>query len=219
MNKPILMSLFLILAFFIQIPAASAWNWNTHQEIVENNYNSLPTDMKQNLNLEAMKDGSDDPDFKFFDFKNHSYPNSYGKAEEWLNRGQYYYKTGDYYYASYCYGVASHYIADSFCAPHDAGVSGPDHTLYEAQASFLRPEMINSNENLNSAMIEGVSSGKSDWNDWLKTKNNSDVQNDMNRATGASYNAIYNSISNAQPVEEKKPNNGSEFLMSLAFLI
>jgi len=79
--------------------------------------------------------------------------------------------------------------------------------------------MTNTNQNLNSAMIDGVSSGKSDWNDWLKTKNTSDIQNDMNRATGASYNAIYNSINNAQPIEEKKANSGSEFLMSLAFLI
>lgn len=219
MKTPILTSIFLILVLFIQIPAASAWNWNTHQEIVENNYNSLPTDIKQNLNLDAMKDGSDDPDFKFFDFKYHSYPNSYGKADEWLNRGQEHYKNGDYYYASYCYGVASHYIADSFAAPHCAGVSGPDHTLYEAQASFLRPEMTNSNGDLNSVMSEGVLSGKSDWNDWLKTKSNLDIQNDMNKATGASYASIYNSLNDAYPIEEKKSNSNSEFLMSLAFLI
>jgi hypothetical protein len=175
--------------------------------------------MKQNLNLEAMKDGSDDPDFKFFDFKYHHYPDSYGKAQEWLNRGQEYYKNGDYYYASYCYGVASHYITDSFSAPHCAGASGPNHTLYEAKASLLNPEMIQSNEDLNSAMIEGQSSGRADWNDWLKSKKNSDIQNDMNMATSASYNAIYGSISSSYPIEKKQSKSDSSFLTSLLFLI
>jgi hypothetical protein len=219
MKKSILMSLFLILVFFIQIPAASAWNWDTHQEIVESNYNSLPSDIQQNLNLNAMKEGANDPDFKFFDFKYHSYPNSYDKAEEWLNKGQYYYEIGDYYYASYCYGVASHYIADSFSAPHCAGASGPNHILYEAKGSFLKPEVIQSNGDLNSALAEGSSMGKSDWNDWLKTKNDSDIQNDLNKGTSASYNAIYDSIINAQPIEEKNSTSTTSFLMSLMFLI
>lgn len=219
MNKSLIISLFLIGAFFIQIPAASAWNWNTHEEIVESNYNSLPDNIKQNLDLNAMKEGSMDPDFKFFDFKYHSYPNSYGKAEEWLNRGQQYYKDGDYYYASYCYGVASHYIADSFAAPHCAGVSGPNHTLYEAKASLLRPEVIQSNEDLNTAMVNGQSKGKTDWNDWLNSKKDSDIQNDMNTATSASYNAIYESISNSSPIEKKQSKNDTNLLMSLLFLI
>jgi hypothetical protein len=166
-----------------------------------------------------MKEGSNDPDFKFFDFKYHSYPNSYGKAEEWLNRGQYYYKIGDYNYASYCYGVASHYIADSFSAPHCAGASGSNHVLYEAKASFLKPEVIQSNEDLNSAMIDGSSSGKADWDDWLKSKNDSDIQNDLNKATSASNNAIRSSIINAYPIEEKNSNPNTSFLMSLMFLI
>ena len=215
MNKSWIMCFFLIGVVFTQIPTASAWNWNTHQEIVESNYNSLPSDIKQNLNLDAMKDGSDDPDFKFFDFKYHSYPDSYKKSEEWLNRGQYYYKTGDYYYASYCYGVASHYITDSFSAPHCAGVSGPNHTLYEAKASFLRPEMIQSNDNLNSALIEGNLKGKTNWNDWLKIKNDSYIQNDMNRATVASYNAIYGSIINSYPAQKETSNNNLKFLLPL----
>ena len=197
MNKSLIISLFLIGALFIQIPAASAWNWNTHQEIVESNYNSLPSDIQQNLNLNKMEEGSRDPDFKFFDFKYHSYPNSYGKAEEWLNKGQYYYKIGNYNYSSYCYGVASHYISDSFSAPHCAGASGPNHLLYETQASFLTPEVIQSTEDLNSEMNGGRTSGKSDWSDWLKTKSDSDVQKDLDMATSASYSAISQSLSDS----------------------
>ena len=221
MNKTvIIMCLFLIGVFFVQIPAASAWNWNTHEEIVENNYNSLPSDIQQNLSLDAMKEGSMDPDFKFFDFKYHSYPNSYGKAEEWLNRGQYYYEIGDYYYASYCYGVASHYITDSFSAPHCAGASGPNHTLYETKASFLTPGVIQSNDDLHSAMNKASINGKTNWNDWLNSKNNSDIQNDLNNGTSASYNAIHDSIINSHPV--KKGNlekRNSEFISSSLILL
>lgn len=224
MNKSLIMCLFLIGVFFVQIPAASAWNWNTHEEIVESNYNSLPSDIQQNLSLDAMKDGSIDPDFKFFDFKYHSYPNSYGKAEEWLNKGQYYYEIGDYYYASYCYGVASHYITDSFSAPHCAGSSGPNHTLYEARASFLTPEVIQSTDDLHSAMNKVSLNGKANWNDWLKSKNNFDIQNDLNKGTSASYNAINGSISNSHPVkkgnlEKKNPEVTISFLTPLISLI
>ncbi|MGB9937716.1 MAG: zinc dependent phospholipase C family protein [Methanobacterium sp.] len=219
MIKPLIMSFILICLFLTGINTVSAWNYNTHQEIVESNYNSMPADIKQNLNLNAMKDGSDDPDFRFMDFKNHGYPNSYGKAEEWLNKGQYYYKNGDYYYASYCYGVASHYITDSFSAPHTAGASGPNHTLYEAKASFLSPQIIQSTGDLNSAMSEEQLSGKNNWNNWLKSEDNFIIQSDLNKATSVSYNTMYESInnldSNKYPVEEKK----SSFQNSLSMLL
>ncbi len=217
MKKSFIISLFLIGVFFLQIPAASAWNWNTHQEIVESNYNTLPSDMKQNLDLNAMKDGSDDPDFKFFDFQYHRYPDSRIKMDEWLNKGQEHYKNGDYYSASYCFGVASHYITDSFAAPHCAGFKGPDHTLYETKASLIKPELKRTDGNLNSLLIDGQSTGKSDWNNWINIKNDSYIQNDLNKATDASYSTIYNSISNSHPVEGNKSNNN--FLMSIISLI
>ncbi len=203
MKKILITTLFLVGILFIQIPAVSAWNWNTHEEIVESNYNSLPLTIKENLDLNAMKQGAVDPDFKFLDFKYHGYPNSYQKAEEWLNRGQKSYEKSDYYYASYCYGVASHYITDSFSAPHSAGISGPNHTLYEAKASFLEPEVIQSNDDLNSALIDGQPKCKADWNNWLKSKDDSYIQNDMNMATSASYNAIEESISTSNPIREE----------------
>ena len=215
------MSIFLITIPLLQIPAVSAWNWNTHQEIVESDYYSLPADMQQNLNLYIMKKGSLVPDFVFFDFKYHSYPNSYGKAAYWLNEGQKYYKNGDYYYASYCYGVASHYISDSFAAPHAAGIFGPNHNLYELKASFLKPEVVNVTGDLNSTMYNGDSNGEKSWKSWIKSKNNSLVQNDLNHATGASYNAMYSSLSDAYPLEENNSPEDTklEFIMHLLNLI
>ncbi|WP_414469649.1 zinc dependent phospholipase C family protein [Methanobacterium sp. ACI-7] len=222
MIKPLIMSLLLIGLFLTGIDAVSAWNWNTHQEIVESNYNSMPVNIKQNLNLDAMKEGSDDPDFRFLDFKYHGYPNSYGKAEEWLNKGQYYYKNGDYYYASYCYGVASHYITDTFSGPHSANYSGADHVLYETRASFLTPQVIQSSGDLSSSMSEGSLNGKSNWNRWLNSKDDSIIQNDLNKATSVSHNAIYGSIStsySSTPVEEKKSLFQNSFSMLLISLI
>ena len=237
MNKVIIMSIFLITIPLLQIPAVSAWNWNTHQEIVESDYYSLPADMQQNLNLDIMKKGSLVPDFVFFDFKYHSYPNSYGKAAYWLNEGQKYYKNGDYYYASYCYGVASHYISDSFAAPHAAGIFGPNHNLYELKASFLKPEVVNVTGDLNSTMYNGNLNGEKSrtklvfrgpktegfegWNNWIKSKNNSLIQNDLNQATGASYKAIYSSLHNVYPIKENNSSDDTEleFIMHLLNLI
>ncbi|MBI5680210.1 MAG: zinc dependent phospholipase C family protein [Methanobacterium sp.] len=195
MNNHIIILLILVNLLLMQIPSVSAWNWNTHEEIVAINYYSLPPDIQQNLDLSAMKDGAEAPDFKFFDFSNHRYPNSYNKASYWLNQGQYYYKTGDYHYASYCYGVASHYITDSFCAPH-CGTNDNKlyHVLYEAEASFSTPQYIQSTDDLSSSLYNGRVNGEISWNDWMQTKNRSNIQKPLNQATSTSYTAIYQSI-------------------------
>lgn len=179
----------------MQIPAVSAWNWNTHEEIVENNYYSLPLNIRENLDLSTMKDGADAPDFQFFDFSNHRYPNSYNKSVYWLNQGQHYYKAGNYHYASYCYGVASHYITDSFCAAHcTTNENKLYHLLYEVEAIFITPQYIPYNGNLSSALSNGHVNGRIYWNDWMQTKNKSDIENALNQATSTSYNTIYQSI-------------------------
>ncbi len=221
MNKVIIMSVLLITIPLVQMSAVSAWNWNTHQEIVESNYHSLPPEMQKNLNLEVMKKGSNDPDFAFFDFKYHSYPNSYEKVTYWLSEGQKHYKNGDYYYASYCYGVASHYITDSFSAPHTACISGPNHILYEAKASFLEPEEVKVTGDLNSTMYNGDLNGEKSWNTWIKSKDDSLIQNDLNQATGVSYNALYTSLSGAYPIKENNSPDDSKlrFLVPLLDII
>lgn len=201
MNKIIILAIFLVAAS-INMSAVSAWDWNTHEEIVENNYHSLPGDMQQNLDLNMMKKGSLAPDFVFFDFKYHSYPNSYEKSIYWLSKGQSYYKKGNFYYASYCYGVASHYITDSFSAPHAAGVGGLQHNIYEIKGSFLKPKIVQVKGDLKSSLYTGDLNGTKSWELWTKTKNDSLIQNDLNHATGASYNAIYSSISDAYPIQK-----------------
>ncbi len=215
MDKAIILAIFLVV-ISINMSAVSAWNWNTHQEIVESSYYSLPLDMQHNLNLELMKKGSTAPDFLFFDFKYHNYPNSYKKAIYWLNEGQNYYKKGDFYYASYCYGVASHYITDSFAAPHAANVGGSQHISYEINAIFLKPEVIQTSGDLNSKMCSGDLNGEKNWNIWLKTRNTSLIQNDLNQATSTYYSVIYSSMLNLHPIE--KNNSKTDFNLKLIYL-
>ncbi len=207
MKKKLIISFFIIMFSIIQAPSTAAWNLNTHYEIVENNYNSMPIDVQQKLSLDDMKDGADDPDIKFLDFENHSYPNSMVKARYWSDKGKYNYEIGNYSYASYCFGVASHYISDSFCAPHTKDNTGIYHMIYELQGSFLTPRVtisagsVYSSENhadltgdLNSSMQLGYISGENNWDKWIKNKDGSYVQTNLNQAAGASYNSINRSI-------------------------
>ncbi len=211
MNKILITSIFITVVSLLLAPASFAWNPNTHYEIVENNYNALPPDVQQKLSLGDMEDGADDPDFKFFDFSYHGYPNSIIKADYWLKEGRMNYKAGDYEYASYCFGVASHYISDTYCSPHAANEKGYEHILYEAQGSLLTPQNTVSatsafgysdrskNDYLNNDLIliltEGNLQGKNNWKSWEKTKDRSLVQLELNRATTASYVLINRAIS------------------------
>jgi hypothetical protein len=176
-------------------PASSAWTWSTHQSIADSVYYSLPNTMKSKLSLTAMKEGSIYPDKVLHDTKLHSYPASYNKAVYWLNKGTTAYKSKNYYTASKYYGIASHYISDTFSAPHCvSGEQSSLHTSYEKQAAKLTPRQSTTSISLLTSMKSGYTSGKYDWDQWLKTKKSSYVQTDLNRATTASTKAIKNSL-------------------------
>jgi hypothetical protein len=195
MNK-LVIKIFSILSvvLLVLVPCDFAWKWSTHSAILEKTYDTLPSYIKKNLNLNAMKDGSNDPDEKFQDFINHSFPNSYSKAKKWLNKGKLAYNHKNYYYASYCFGIASHYISDSFSAPHSANEISYLHSKYESQARSLNPTMNITNKDLYTSLKQGDLQGEKDWNSWKKTKKTSIIQKDLNAATSATYSAIKNSI-------------------------
>jgi len=196
--KKIYLSLIAIILVFtvVLVPCDFAWTWSTHSKIVDKVYYSLPTKIQKNLNLNAMRDGSNDPDEKFQDFVNHNFPNSYSKVQEWLNKGKSAYNKKNYYYASYCFGVASHYISDSFSAPHCAGEVSIQHSTYEEQASKLKPAIISTstNKDIYTSLKKGDAQGEKDWSSWKKTKKSSIVQNDLNQATSVTYSAIKSCI-------------------------
>ena len=189
--KKVLYYIFVILVLSLsQAPPAAAWNVKTHYDIAEQTYYSLPISVQHNLNLVAMKDGSADPDLKFFDFNYHHYPASRDKADYWLNKGRNSYTIGDYKQASYCFGVASHYISDSVCAPHCTGKSVYYHNIYELKAIFLNPHVNPSIGNSDSMMASDKIEGKKLWNIWMKNHDNKHIQGNLDQAASASYSAI-----------------------------
>lgn len=195
MIKPLKLFFLLAVISLMQISPAAAWSINNHHEIVDKIYYNLPSDVQKKLNLDAMRDGSDDPDTKFFDFEDHHYPASNQKATYWLDRGKYYYGQGNYTYASYCFGVATHYISDTFSAPHsESDSSSSNHALYELRAAFFTSHITYLNGDLNTIMYEGYMEGKDDWKNWQKNGDDVYIRKDLDKGASASYTAIRNAV-------------------------
>lgn len=182
-----------LLIFMVQIEPATAWAEPNHYEIVDQVYKSLPDNVQGNLSLFDMLDGSDDPDYKFFDYDNHHYPLSQVKADYWLDQGRTYYLEGDYKSASYSFGVASHYISDGLCPPHSGGGHiGYPHTKFELEALLFTPKI---NRDENRSMDELVNNSSNNWNEWIKTGNTKLIQQSLDNAATESYIQIRNTIS------------------------
>ena len=184
-----------MLAVPLLISPAAAWPVQTHQNIASKVYYSLPVSVQHNLNLNEMKIGAKTPDATFRDFNNHKYPESVTKAQQWLNKGKAAYKAKNYKYASYCFGVASHYIEDTFVAVHCVtSETTAQNAAFENQATNMVPSiryMIGSPKTL---LYNGYKQGQSDWKSWLKTKSPSIAQKEVNNAGSAAYSLILDYI-------------------------
>ncbi|MBI2671408.1 zinc dependent phospholipase C family protein [Candidatus Woesearchaeota archaeon] len=170
-----LIILLLVILLFI-----NGWSWPTHQKIAE----ILVKDLDLNLNMELVKEGSIAPDKYFKDFKYHSYPNSVNKSYYWLNKTIYYYNINDFSNASYSFGVLTHYVSDTFDAPHtvtkeDYGL----HAMYEKQMSYYVPKAkcikydFNLEEELKKSQLN-----KNNWHKWLKTKDEKIPQKEVEQS-------------------------------------
>ncbi|WP_321421756.1 zinc dependent phospholipase C family protein [uncultured Methanobacterium sp.] len=167
-----------------------------HSHVIDAVYNALPPEMKNNLKIDIMEDSSDDPDQKFKDMVKHHYPPSYKEATKWLTEGQTSYKAKDYDRASYCFGVASHYITDTFMAPHCVErESSKEHHNFEKKMESLTPNAVELKGSLDSLMKVGVEQGQKDWQAWLKTRDETILQSEADKAASASYTFIKNAIS------------------------
>jgi hypothetical protein len=181
-----------ILAF---VQPVSAWAAPNHYQIAEEVYYSLPVDAQSKLDLPEILNGADDPDFKFFDFEYHHYPASQEKANYWLEKGKEYYAEGDYKQASYCFGVATHYISDGVCPPHSGGGhSGYEHTKCELDALLLKPHLTSQNSDIGSEQAESTQMSENAWEEWIKTGDNSYVQQCLDKAVDLSYLEVKSSI-------------------------
>jgi hypothetical protein len=199
MNFNKFINIFTVLTFILVVlmPTADAWSWKTHSEIVDVVYYGLPTNVQEKLDLKTMENASNDPDEIFHDFTYHSYPKSYDKAVYWLDLGKNAYYSGNYENASYDYGVACHYISDTFSAPH--GVSGESsslHSKYEDHAKKLTPTLTSVNGDLNTLMMNGKNQDASSWSEWLQTDDDSIIQNNLDQGTSVCLFAVNNSINN-----------------------
>jgi len=191
--------LYILMLFTISslvvMPASDAWSWKTHSDIVDVVYYGLPDDVQGKLDLNTMRNGSNDPDEIFHDFTFHSYPKSYEKAKYWLDQGKAAYDRGDYGNASYDYGVATHYISDTFSAPHGVSrESSSDHSKYENHAKKLSPVATYTNGDLNTVLQDGKNQGAASWSSWLQSDDDNIIQDNLNKGASASLSAVKNSI-------------------------
>lgn len=152
--------------------SVSAWNWDTHQAVVDSFFYSLPENDRNSFNLSAIEEGSIAPDASFRDFRLHHYPMSLERARYWLNKAQENASQSKITESSYNLGVASHYIIDSYSAPHYiAKEDYNNHKRYEDQASqeYFIVRCGTSSSSLES-MLELGSKEKSTWYQWLKSR-------------------------------------------------
>ncbi len=186
----LLFTLLIALAF---TGAANAWEWTAHKNIVDEVYSNLPTDVQHNLKpyIPVMKEGSTYPDVydTVDNKKNHKYPDSYPKANEWLDKGKVAYEKKDYKESAWCFGVASHYISDTFAAPHCDWINNKEE--YWKIGNSLTPKKHDFKySNLNTMLQYGKQRGAESVKNWNNKEDKGIVQQDLNRGTSATYAAI-----------------------------
>ncbi len=179
--------IFVIFIIIFLIPKVSGWNFETHKAIVDEVYFSMPADLQENLDLDLIRKGSITPDKYFKDHKMHSYPNSYDKALYWLNITKNSLKNKDYENASYAFGIATHYISDSFSAPHN--IKGEEyylHSRFEDQVKNIDIECRKFDYDLNLSLFKATKNNE-DWEEWLKGYNKEIPEKEVGEAMGLIY--------------------------------
>lgn len=218
MNKYLL----LIFVFSVLSINVHAWNEITHEKLVENIYYSMPENLQKQLNLTELEYGATAPDLVFHDTTKHHYPNSKDLAYKYLSN---IISLNDF---SYNFGVASHYISDSFVSPHYiSGENSTDHSKFENQLSnyTIKTECGNYNYTLNDLYIGAEN--KADWAPWMKTKNPEIPEKEAEQAQQFLYSIaiqMLNYSCNEQMEYNEKsvitmPDKNTAYLVVLIFLI
>ena len=183
------LAVYLVLSLIFVLPAFG-WNYQTHEVIAESAYYFIAEETQSKLNLTLLRLGAITPDKYFHDYINHHYPISFYKAVYWLEMTTDSYNQGNYNKASYAFGIASHYISDSFSAPHYIkNEASKLHLEYENQAlepststrirfACDKPAAIDLNQSLYYASREAGT-----WQRWVETKDPGIPQNAISKAT------------------------------------
>lgn len=201
MNKCILL-IFVLLLFLIQTTNIYAWNSQTHQLLVENVYYSMPLSIQEKLNLTLMKKGSTDPDLVFHDTVNHHYPDTLNLAYKYLER----IKTLEDF--SYNFGVAAHYISDSFVAPHNIQKEDSQlHSKFEKQVNghIIATKCGNYNYTLEDLYLG--TKNEDDWYIWLENQDKTIPQKELEQTQEFIYSIAMQKINyecSSQLIYEEK---------------
>ncbi len=157
------------------LPNVYAWQWNTHQNIIEFVYLHLDQETQQKLNLTALREGAIIPDRDFKDVQFHHYPSALTEAKKWLNNDT---------DISLNLGIASHYITDSFVAAHNVKKEKPaDHAKFENQVKTYLPNVDCKNDGSKLEDLEKATINAKDWPVWLKTKDKKIAEREVDEAT------------------------------------
>ena len=207
----------IILVLFFVI----SWNWDAHKGFVESSFDQFPKDLKDKLSLPLIQDGAIVPDRDFQDFINHSYPNSIKAINYWFNISKTAYLAGDYKITSRAIGIASHYLSDSFAAPHSvSGESYEKHKLYEDQAgSSFNVKCINLN--LESYVSERVKDKPKEWKEWLRDENSKIPEKSAEEAADVVYSSILNlfDVKCENKIDKENTRNYWSYLIIILVLI
>lgn len=179
-----LLSLLIILVLLL-----NSWNWPNHQSLVEKVYYSLDFKTQQELNITLLKEGAIIPDKIFHDNVRHSYPRSYPQAKIWLEKASDSYNKKDYENASLYFGIASHYITDTFAAPHNVQKEPPKLHL-EFESIKYKPKTKCSQtkiQDLNLSLYSATQGKKEDWLEWVNTRNNEIPKRGMDQSLELLY--------------------------------
>lgn len=198
------------------MPTTYSWGAETHKNIVEYVYLSLSLEAQAQLDLEKLKEGAVMPDRDFKDFRKHHYPQSLEEAEKWLNGD------GD---LSLNIGIASHYITDSFSAPHTvSGENYHDHSKFEKQVTYYYPNVECRDYNFNLEDLKSTTKNSKDWKEWLENKNKKIPQQEVDEATKFLFSIVLGELNatcnNIKTEVITKPyiNNGKIIAISIVLL-
>jgi len=181
----------IIILCFLIIPSVFAWGWNTHQMFVGKIYDSMPLELQERLNLSLMKEGAIAPDKDFHDNVLHHYPPTYNLSLRWLDFECY--NECNYTDASYRFGVAAHYISDSFVAPHNIKKENWKlHSEFEKQGNKYVSKVKCNDYNLDlKKTLEIGSENYKDWGEWMLNKDEKIVYREIDQAMMLVYSVAF----------------------------
>ncbi len=200
-----------LLVFLFLVPYAHAWDYEGHKLIV--NYVYYSTDMHlKNFNLTRMEEGAIAPDKVFRDQRKHHYPYTLELTKKWISN------SSD---PSYNFGVATHYISDSFASPHYIkNEKYSHHILFERQARSIYIECRDYNLLIEEELPK-TPKYSNYWNKWLKSKDKNIPNRAINDAAKLALSAAikeFNLTCNRNSKVEKFNYLNNQIVMKIIIL-